>query len=237
MGKRRWESFTDLSRQNTGRHFLDSGDHYGRNYERPKPTSLFSIEAGKYRPNEIGATIHTGPWLDSKLQIIGDYDRMLDACNRLERYSVEEQAEALARKLSRSTGETWKSSGADNVYNHENDFDQVFVFAVVSTKDEWYYDDDAIVLIQTHNGCDVRGGYSDTVCAKFDGGDASECGFLDWCMGFYSEACDRYSVGHTSNPAYHLSEDSKRVTYNKRTGIVTAWLKTGEKLKLYPEVR
>ena len=102
-----------------------------------------------------------------------------------------------------------------NVYNSENDFDQVF--QADSIKIGWNY----YATIQTHNGCDVRGGYSDPVIVDLkDDGD----GFYDWNVEFYCPECNFQSeMGYFYNRERE-KKFGKVVTHEK----IEEWRKTLE---------
>ena len=63
-----------------------------------------------------------------------------------------------------------KTSRPINTYNYESNLSQVLLFQVftVPNADE-FEDDDVYCLLQLHNGCDVRGGYTDPRCFKLVG--------------------------------------------------------------------
>ena len=143
--------------------------------------------------------------------------------------SSDEMQRAIAEFLLRETGEHYvQACGVDNVYNHEQDFSDVFQFQVWTkaedshfhekTKewycDEWYYRDDVFVATEIHLGGDVRGNYS-TVQLRRAARDLADSQFLDWVIGWYVTTPDGenvdddglYSVGYHSNPTCALMDD------------------------------
>lgn len=134
----------------------------------------------------------------------------------------------------------------DNVCNYENDFDQVFQYAIFTKQgdgDDWYYKDDVYVAIEVHRGGDVRGNYGRTRLYKVD--QLAETGFLDWALGFHicnhdtnevhpeSEQC---SVGYSSWPMGQLREvvgDLETLKYAGDGDIFYQW---GD-WRVYPDVR
>jgi hypothetical protein len=150
--------FRDLCRENTGRSMLDSGDHYGRHHERGWIADDSPVVTwGKYGP-----TIHTGAlldyWYDADQSLQDAYDIYAESHPDRSHYGLIED-------FAESRG--WYECSSDNTYNGESDLDQVFQWWVYATsegvaKGDWYYasPDQLVIVIQTHNGCDVRGGYS-----------------------------------------------------------------------------
>lgn len=221
-------TFKQLARQNTGSHFLDSGDYYGRQYDRPLPKRDSWLEFYQYQDGkfEVSATISLTHFLDSHLTIDKKLTRRLYQL-------IEDQGGGVgyaqaAELLAEDLGLTYISS--DNSYNHETDLDQVFQFSVLSTNEsEWYYNEDTILIIETHNGCDVRGGYSNYVVCKPSGSDL--CGLFDLCCGVsISEATkdgvkltyeqcqeldERWQVGYSRRPTSEVNKSIQRVLTRK----------------------
>lgn len=71
----------------------------------------------------------------------------------------------------------------DNIYNHENDLNQGFSYYPISENQDVY--DQEYIIIQTHNGADHRGGYSDPVIARLRDVDY----FYSWVCDFYCPDC------------------------------------------------
>ncbi|QDP59110.1 MAG: hypothetical protein Unbinned1446contig1001_35 [Prokaryotic dsDNA virus sp.] len=71
----------------------------------------------------------------------------------------------------------------ENVYNGENEFDQVFTFSVyAASKDEWCYHDGTYIAVCLHRGGDPRGNYGLPTVYRAD--HVAEAGFLDWVLGW-----------------------------------------------------
>jgi len=75
--------------------------------------------------------------------------------------------------------EEWGGGGL--TYNEENAMSQDFQFSLFEFFGETY------AAIQTHNGCDIRGGYSTPVVARVD----PYAGFFDWRVDYYCHECSR----------------------------------------------
>ncbi len=102
----------------------------------------------------------------------------------------------------------------DNIYNHENDFANHFVFAIYAPTDsiDWLWAEECYVAISFGRSCDPRGRYSAASVWRFRWPPA-ECGFLDWCIGWWltvdGEQCgswsERCQIGYASNPTSELA--------------------------------
>jgi hypothetical protein len=199
---------TTFTRQNTGSHMLDSGGIYGRIWQSPAPTGKFSVS----RDGTVSLTL-TG--------LLVEHASL-----------VSEIQEAIEAALAGDDDLTWFESGPrvmeergyrlasrDNTYNGENDLDQNFVWEVWQLDEverEWLYDDDAVVLVYAHTGCDVRGGYSRPIAVRFEGEYALP---VDLVVGFYAASGeveswmtrhgfseDAFSQGYSSCPHYRLTQ-------------------------------
>ena len=169
-------SFAESCRENTGSHFLDSGGAYGRIYDQP-PITHNTPEVTWDDP-DCSATIETAKWLENQYVIDQDLttkflewdaeqdDGKLAWADSLHRFFLVDDAPYTLDRGEDYLPVRYQGHGTDNVYNHENDLSQVFTWNVLVPKDcdsaepGLYADDDTIVVIQIHTGCDVRGGYA-----------------------------------------------------------------------------
>jgi hypothetical protein len=199
---------TSFTRQNTGKHFLDSGDYYGRVYETPAPCGLFSVA----RDGTVSLTL-TG-LLAQYATMVAEVQEALEAAlaadERLGHFEVGPQVmEALG----------YEQVARDNTYNGEQDLDQNFVYEVWQKEGcdrEWIYDETAIVLVYAHTGCDVRGGYSTPLAVRFAGEysipvdlvvsfSPADAAAEVWCI--WRALPEGFAeAGYTSNPQYRLHE-------------------------------
>ncbi len=165
----------DMLQENTGRHFLDSGGHYGRNWERnqekdfiaaPKETLEFWNRNGEL---DIVVTLSVYHWLNDRLEYNPELDKQYrEFCKREESYLKYQSADIFAQSID-GKGIYGDDSGplTINTYNGEDLLSQILQYVY------WTDDDgDSHVLLQIHGGCDVRGGYTDPVAfdvADYDG--------------------------------------------------------------------
>jgi len=147
-----------MLKEKTGTALCDSGGAYGRHWERNQSLQLkklldspqveFEQKYGSY-------TISLFHYLRTQL----DIDRTCEKFNRINTtaknwdsdafYGLSTEGENFLNRINAKIGNAWNS------YNGETNLSQVIQGAYVVIKDTGY------VLLQIHQGCDVRGGYTD----------------------------------------------------------------------------
>ena len=165
-------NFKELARVNTGRHMLDSGGATGRHWQQPAiaddtPLKTASIWDGELDYISVNTAIH----LDDSLTInqqetkrFHDWASTVDPDNNkswpelLDEYTKEVRFGNLLE-------DTDYVINGDNTYNSETSFNQVFQWWTIGNE---YGDDIELVIIQMHNGADVRGGYTAPVLADMN---------------------------------------------------------------------
>jgi hypothetical protein len=116
---------------------------------------------------------------------------------------------------------------------------------------DWIYNDDAILVVYAHTGCDIRGGYSYPLFLRCQGDYSIP---LDLCAEFYisegrlngadlsdderQNLDEKWQCGYSSNPACQLSENIERVfSFTKNVDSVVVKLKSGEIVKIHASAR
>ena len=146
--------------ENTGKHFLDSGGKDGRMWQRNAKKSFedFENEAEEiyefdYKYGDITRTVSVFHYLTNNLKL----DEICDEFNEIQDESDDWDADADVYGVSRNAYDhidaffeveierTW------NTYNGDSDLSQILQGANLKINDDDY------VLIQIHNGADVRG--------------------------------------------------------------------------------
>lgn len=214
--------FHTRARQNTGRHMLDSGDYYGRHYDQPPVTEDSPLLVGW--PPAIETAVFLDGYFDvlDELQAIADTgDRELVDADTGESLSKPEYV----RRLLVAMGHV--SVARNNTYNSESDLTQCYIWEVFvpgGHKDEdWLYDQDAVVVIQIHTGCDVRGGYSDPIFCRAK----KQCDYavpIDLRVRFYSDD------GHDWDSYYELDKEVETWINNE-----TVILKDGDRVEVHAD--
>ena len=147
-----------MLQENTGSHFLDSGGAYGRHHE---------TNQGRNFRNELASTISfNGDWIDISHNVFHFLSERLEVASKwdakFQKYvDLPENEDKHWLELMEEFADHLKSKGFDadfqgtrNTYNGEDLVSQVLQYVELNV------DDDQIVLLQIHGGCDVRGGYT-----------------------------------------------------------------------------
>lgn len=147
------EVLAEMLTENTGRHMLDSGGAYGRNWERNQGLTVedFINSAPAILTQYSGPVFNVFHYLDSNLEYSEKVDKVfqefMEAPERKEEtyfHCVYEWCE--------DRPHDWHSSFL--TYNGEHCLSQEF------QADCFEWDGDAYCCLSIHGGCDVRGGYT-----------------------------------------------------------------------------
>jgi len=174
----------EMLTENTGVHPLDSGSVYGRHWERNRQVGDFR-RLPVVEVDEDSVTINVFHYLRAFLQRDQISERLE---RRLYKYAELPENErrpwlgvmegfvddVLARR-------GWRDLGAFNTYNWKNLLSQVLQGIVVEHPKHGKY-----VILQIHNGCDVRGGYTKPHVFKLC---EEEDGDFFFLMGDYTADC------------------------------------------------
>ena len=154
----------EMLTESTGTHMLDSGGAYGRHWERNQRRSLTDFENDK--PETI--TEENG-WIDREVSVFHflagedsalELDYICDNFNELNTDTKNWNGNSEAWGVS---VEAWndltecneiEEGRTFNTYNGESDLSQNLQGGWLTINGEEY------LLLQIHNGCDVRGGYT-----------------------------------------------------------------------------
>jgi len=238
-------------RHNTGKSFLDSGDHYGRHYEKPPITDETPLVSIDIWGTDVSATIDTARFLAETCEVDTELQNQFDKWVELEENSELNWFEAGETFATEVLGLT--QLARDNTYNGENDLSQTYVWEVYADEDDgdWIYNDDALMVVYAHTGCDVRGGYAYPLFLRCQGDYAIP---MDLVAEFFitdarlngedleDEACrsldEQWQCGYTSNPAYHMSKDIERIfSFTKTVNTVVVKLTSGEIVRIMAGAR
>lgn len=143
--------------ENTGRALCDSGDAYGRNYERnSKVTNWDELPPYTYEAYNggINVCLNVYHYLTQMLTIT---EQSVAFNNQFKAYSNKNNDECDLTNM-----QEWAEDNHDmfsniyttNTYNNDTILSQVLQYV------RFEQDGNEYVILQTHNGCDVRGGYS-----------------------------------------------------------------------------
>lgn len=248
---RNQETIAKAFRYNSGKSFLDSGDHYGRHYEKPPISDDQPIVTIDCYKREVSPRIETALFLAETCEVDFDIQDQFDEWAAKEENSELSWFEAGKQFATDVLG--LQQLARDNTYNNENDLSQDYVWEVYDEEDrgDWIYQDDALMVCYAHTGCDVRGGYSYPLFMRCQGDYAVP---FDLCAEFYisegrkddveltddecRELDEQWQIGYSSCPGYQFSKEIERVfQFTKKVDSVVVKLKTGEIVKVYASAR
>lgn len=205
------EVLLGMLKENTGRHFLDSGGAYGRAWERNQSRDLGNEPAStlSFRYKEVDLTHSTFHWLAERLDYAPDlqekFDAYVESQNDRDPWLV--LMEGFFDHLSAEGHEVRdpidRRDGTPmivNTYNYECLLDQTLQFAYATV------DGDPVVLLQIHGGCDVRGGY--TAPKVFRESGHSDYAMLDYGRG--GIGCDKCDANWMLDGGYYLYDGGAR---------------------------
>jgi len=192
--------------ESTGAHVLDSGSAYGRGWERARkrkfddePEAKFEVRSENGDVKELLVYVNTYHWLVARLELPDDDDPIKKLW---EEWIAHEDSEDMSwPETMRKFPEFCESRDVDVqdlwitlTYNHESCLDNGLQFA------DFYGDGESYVLLQIHNGCDIRGGY--TAPALFRCYDESMLNYAN-----ASISCDHCGSNWYTNDDWHWYED------------------------------
>lgn len=232
---------------------LDSGDYYGRHYEKPPISEEQPMVRIDVYGNDVTATIETALFLAETCEVDFDIQEQFEAWAALEENSDLSWFEAGKTFATEVLGLT--QLARDNTYNNENDLSQDYVWEVYShfdnVKRDWIYDDEAIMVCYAHTGCDVRGGYAYPLFMRCQGDYSIPMDIVaEWRISegtrdgeeIEREECqeldEQWQIGYSSCPSYQFSKDIEKVIEDSATiNSVEVKLKSGEIVKVWASAR
>lgn len=154
-----------MLKENTGRHMLDSGGAYGRNWERnqsrnfmKEPELIVSTwNRTDKEPENVCISINLFHYLCQHLEITTASEKH---DKRLQRILKKPESDRYDIDIMEEYAEKYKNITTDvetiNTYNHDSFLSQGIQFTTFTDEESG----EEIVLLQIHGGCDVRGGYT-----------------------------------------------------------------------------
>ena len=203
----------NLMKTSTGTHILDSGGAYGRHFERNQKRTLDFNEGLKL--DDWGVTIPIHIFMDTMFEL-DDNTKMFNRLLSKEYFWVQEAFEHLESLGYDLDISGYGGSQADNTYNSDNDLSQDFQYQLFEYDGEYY------CLFQLHNGCDIRGGYTNTVVWKVADIDYFYSG---WRADFYDNS------NYEQFDSYCQIEDDERYELDEQKGC---FINKETKEEVYP---
>lgn len=191
-----------LLKENTGRALCDSGDAYGRHWERnqnknfkqePEATLKFSIWNDQLSVEHSRNVFHfLKDRLELNEELNADFKRFLDSNDYCDFEAMQQYCDLHEY-----------DSQTVNTYNGECNLSQTLQFISFGKSSDLYEHNH--VLLQIHQGCDVRGGYSTPVV--FD--QIDECALYGVSNG--SINCSHCNANWSTDDSYHWYNDGSSV--------------------------
>ena len=221
-----------MLREHTGEHFLDSGGFLGRHYERNRLIDFEQLEptAWSFAGGSLVFSHHVYHWLKAKLTFNSElqekFEAFVETCIDAEHWlPVMEAFVGTLEEVGGLNGEG--DPFVRNTYNSENCLSQTLQYLY------WTDVDGEHVLLQIHNGADVRGGY--TAPQIFD---LEDCSIMDNAQAFMS--CPECEASWSTYNAYTWSKDDESLKdfadYPMRVDQEEdeRFLRDGDKIRLLP---
>jgi hypothetical protein len=167
----------DMLQESTGTNILDSGGAYGRHWQqnrkikdfRKNPNPIVEISGSHCYTDSEGKKRRTTPeiliYYDT-FHYLTNFLKLTPEAKQLQKQFEEYAelpenkdegwftlAEQFLEKLCKETEDS-EYQGFVNTYNYDNLIYQVLQYGIITIKETDY------ILLQIHNGCDVRGGYT-----------------------------------------------------------------------------
>jgi len=215
--------------ENTGKHMLDSGGAYGRNWQRnagaslddwrARPSATLDIYMREYQGKLVAELM---PCVDVFHLLTGGALELDDICREFNKLSVDDwKSELLGvsfmqQEWLENCGFDWHLDDTFNTYNWASNHSQVFQGQELHLFGEYKY-----LLLQMHGGCDVRGGYTDAKLFKL-AQHAELYNVLSEDCGFCADDC---SVGDEIYLAWHgewINQDGSPASDDELLQFATA---------------
>ena len=209
------ERVIEFTRQNTGKHFLDSGFSSGRIWQQPAPAENADVILDEY------PLISVTQWLvycaEEQSEIMVAFDKAAEEDERSDWFEIGSRTMKDLDYIRIVRG---------NTYNDENDLDQCFIYEIWLPEgledEDWIYCEDAICVMYLHTGADIRGGYSAPLAVKWT------CEYsipMNYCVEYHCEGEEgseegRYTCGYRGNPRYQLESDGFTFKEVAKDGLI-----------------
>lgn len=182
-------ALVEMLMENTGRHMLDSGGAYGRNWERNQGVDFANQPAATVDKYGFTPTLNVFHWLRDRVAFDAEIDAQLQAfveTPEMERecglVCMEAFVEATFPEATGLYGDA--KPFTVNTYNSECALSQVLQFHFFEVDDTPY------IALQIHGGCDVRGGYTMPKVFKVTDDGASILMFADVSAHCDNDECE-----------------------------------------------
>lgn len=228
-----WEMMTE----NTGCHILDSGGagnrgwQQNRHIEDPREILPVSLEIWK---DEVIIGYNLFPFLTAFLEITEDSEKLQQ---RFDEFSHSDEMEeetwftCVNEFVEHIEDDEITRHDGENTYNHDNLLNDVIQYDIL----EMEYSGNELIILMTHNGCDVRGGYSTPYIFEVEDIDSFYSAMRDVSCGckkceesWYSDDCGYHwysdDEGREEVPNWTLNPDENKVYHKNCGGEMEFWV-------------
>jgi hypothetical protein len=184
----------EMMTENTGRHMLDSGGAYGRNWEQNQDLGFVKAPAVELSDYGVYVSHNVYHWLKERVTYDEELDtRFQEFCKGREDTHWLQDMEEFAESLEASGLYGDGNPFTVNTYNGECSLSQTLQFTYFELNGTSY------IALQIHGGCDVRGGYTRPRIFEVDDDGVSVLCFADGHVG--CSECD--AAWYTDNGGYN----------------------------------
>ena len=192
----------------TGRHFLDSGGAYGRHWERNQHKDFMSSPVLTIEANQRNGEVDIIPTL-SVFWFLGEYLDITEESRRLNtlfQKKLKTSDDGILDLIERFAASCDDGEGYNTFNNVTNTYNGDSMLSQTLQYNTFHTEEGNFIILQIHNGCDARSGYSTPqIFALTDG--------VDY---FYLSQCD-IGAGDGENTWY--SDDEGYHFYANRGGL------------------
>ena len=145
--------------ENTGCGIMDSGGAYGRGWEKNRGRDFenekaIAIEVGD---DSVIIQYNVYKYLTSFLEISEESRELNSQLQKaIELYDGDNYLADMEDFMKEQEQEGYRHYGTINTYNNDNILSEVLQYGILVSEDT----DEHFIILQIHNGCDVRGGYT-----------------------------------------------------------------------------
>ena len=207
------EAVAMMMQENTGRHMLDSGGYGGRRWEQLAGVNMDNLPTSEF--GQYGYTQSMYHYLVDNLTLNRDLTALYHEYDGSDEKSDVNYFVTITEWLEDVMG--YDVQEVINTYNFENTIDGVF--------QAWRFEDangDEHIALQTHNGADVRGGYSKPFIFDYKNGDYYEfLGGLDNANVYCDSCSNRWWTDYNNGWESDETDYKPDTLWNNETGFYT----------------
>lgn len=144
--------------ENTGCSILDSGGAYGRGWEKNRHRNFDKEEAVILNvwKDEVNVGYNIYHYLVNFLDISEESKRLNTELQKFISESEESYLQDIDNFIGQCKAKEYSSHGITNTYSYDNILSEILQYAIIINDET----DEHFIILQIHNGCDARGGYT-----------------------------------------------------------------------------